>query len=352
MGPTRHEHPRDLSEAGRPTRRHVLGLAAGGLALAACTASGERAESRVDNPPGPAVPSAAASSAGASADSSPPSPTPAPSTASAAPTAQELPRGGRTVFPTYRLAGFCGYPGSPALGKLGIGDLEARAAEIEALAPDYGRDRTMLPVLELIATLVHGKPGPDGLYRSRTDSATIQRHLDVARRHRAYLLLNIQPGRAEFLDEVRAYESWLTQPDVGVALDPEWAVGRGQVPGKVFGRVEAATLNDIGSYVSGLVTAHNLPEKVVLYHQLSPSIVRNESALRAFPGVAWVKSIDGIGARADKVATWTRIVASTPAPLVHLGFKLFFEEDAAAGPLMTPAQVMALTPTPEYVMYE
>lgn len=275
---------------------------------------------------------------------------PPPSSTTASP---QLPRGGVTLFPHYRLVGYCGHPGSAALGRLGTGDLDQRVSEIESMAASYSGDgRTILPVLELIATVVHASPGRDGTYRSRSTDDVIQSYLDAARRHKAYLLLNIQPGRADFLAEVKAYEPWLTQPDVGVALDPEWAVGPGQVPGKVFGRVEAGTLNAVGAYISGLVAAHQLPEKVVLYHQLSPSIVRNEPSLQGFPGVAWVKSVDGIGSPGAKVSTWNRLVALTPQPLVHLGFKLFYEEDAAAGPLMTPAQVMGLTPVPEYVMYE
>src|SRR5262249_42784513 len=38
---------------------------------------------------------------------------------------------------------------------------------------------------------------------------------------------------------------------------------------------------------------------------------------------------------------------------VHAGFKLFFDEDVAKHHrLMTPTQVLALAPRPEYVMYE
>jgi hypothetical protein len=38
---------------------------------------------------------------------------------------------------------------------------------------------------------------------------------------------------------------------------------------------------------------------------------------------------------------------------VHAGFKLFFTEDRAdGGRLMTPEEVLALRPRPEYVMYE
>jgi hypothetical protein len=38
---------------------------------------------------------------------------------------------------------------------------------------------------------------------------------------------------------------------------------------------------------------------------------------------------------------------------VHPGFKLFFDEDSRNGNrIMTPKEVLALTPQPEYVMYE
>jgi hypothetical protein len=67
--------------------------------------------------------------------------------------------------------------------------------------------------------------------------------------------------------------------------------------------------------------------------------------------VALVKSVDGIGAAADKVGTFQRVIASLP-PFVHVGFKLFYDEDTRSGPLMDPAQVLALVPQPEYVLYE
>ncbi len=262
-----------------------------------------------------------------------------------------LPRGGTTIFPAHRLVGFSGYPGAPALGRLGIGALEDRVREIEALGQQYAAGRAQLPVLELIATVVHGTPGADRMYRTRISEAVVQRHLDAARAHRAILLLNIQPGRAAFLDEVKAWERWLREPDVGLALDPEWAVKAGQVPGRVFGSTTGAELDAVAAYVSGIVTAGGLPEKVVLYHQLHASIVRDPAALRPHPGVALVVSVDGIGTPAQKASTWRGIVAQTPDH-VHKGLKLFYEEDARPGPLMTPAQVLALTPKPAYVLYE
>ncbi|HET7474913.1 MAG TPA: hypothetical protein VFJ97_02695 [Dermatophilaceae bacterium] len=308
----------------------AAGAAGAALLLSGCVVSGQ--------PASPAPSPSARPSAGWS--TSPP-----------APTTAQLPRGGRTVFPAYRLVGFSGAPGSPALGRLGVGDLDDRVAEIERVGKAYAQGRQVLPVLELIATVVQAAPGRDGMYRTRARPAVLDDYLAAARRHRGLLLLNIQPGRADFLDEVRSYERWLREPDVGVALDPEWAVGPGQLPGRVFGRTSGAELDRVAGWLAALVRRYGLPEKVMVYHQLHASIVAAPAALRPHTGVALVQSVDGIGSRGDKEATWRRVVARKP-PSAHPGFKLFYEEDRRHGRLMTPAQVLALRPTPEYVLYE
>jgi len=264
----------------------------------------------------------------------------------------QLPRGGRELFPAYRLVGYSGGPGSAAFGRLGVGHLDDRVVEIEQLGAHYAAGRRPMPVLELIAVVAQSHPGPDGSYRVRIGPEVIRSYLEAARRHRAMLLLNIQPGRAHFLDEVRALESWLREPDVGLALDPEWAVRSGQVPGRVFGRTTGAEIDTVAGYLSRLGSDLDLPEKALVVHQLSPDIIRGISAVRARPGVQVIKSVDGIGPPAAKVSTWRRLVADLPAA-VRPGFKLFLSEDAAGhSRLMTPTEVLALHPTPEYVLYE
>jgi hypothetical protein len=281
--------------------------------------------------------------AGTSSDHPAPAPTPEP---------PALPRGGRVLFPAHRLVGYSGGPGSAAFGRLGVGNLDQRVLEIDKLARGYAAGREPLPVLELIAVVVQPWPGRDGTYRVRIPPDVIDTYLAAARRHRALLLLNIQPGRARFLDEVAALERWLVEPDVGVALDPEWAVRPGQVPGRTFGRTTGAEIDAVAGYLAGLVSAHDLPEKALVVHQLRPDIVRGFAALRAHDGVAVVRSVDGIGPPAAKLSTWTGILTDRVSGL-HPGFKLFFSEDAAHGSrLMTPAEVLALRPTPEYVLYE
>ncbi len=280
--------------------------------------------------------------------------TPTPSLSSVAPTPPdppaELPGGGRTLFPRYRLVGYAGREGSESLGRLGIGSIDARGAELIRRARAYAERRQILPVFELVATVATSFPA-DGGYRVRADPGLVDRYLAAARRHRALLLLNIQPGQADFLPEVKAYERWLREPDVGVALDPEWAVGAGQVPGEVYGTTTGRELDGVARYLSKLVAANDLPEKVLVFHQVASSVVQQQGGLRPHPGVVVIKSVDGIGSRGAKETTWRRLTTGMPHHF-RTGFKLFFAEDRQQGALMTPTQVLALRPKPDYIMHE
>jgi hypothetical protein len=248
--------------------------------------------------------------------------------------------------------GYSGGESSAAFGRLGIGSLDKRVDEIERLGKQYAQGgREPLPVLELITVVVQSAPGKDGKYRVRIDDAQIARYLAAARRHRALLLLNVQPGRADFLPEVQALQTWLKEPDVGIALDPEWAVGKRQKPGQAFGHTTAGELNAVATWLGGFTQSRGLPEKALVVHQLATKIISRVQDVRAAAGVAIVLSVDGIGARGEKVATWRKLVKPLPDSM-HPGFKLFFEEDRKRGRLMTPRQVLRLRPTPEYVLYE
>lgn len=335
----------------RATAAAAIALAITGASISACVSPAGRTTPAKPLAGGqvtaPRTPSAWVSPGPTRTLTTGPSVTPTPTPMQVA----ELPRGGRDLFPRYRLVGYAGREGAEALGRLGIGDLDERAAELEKRALPYRENREIMPVFEVIATVVQRQPGADAMYRVRAEDAIIQKYLDAARRHRALLLLNVQPGRADFLPEVKAYEKWLREPDVGIALDPEWAVDAGQLPGRVYGRTTGNELDSVAAYLADLVYRHDLPEKVFVFHQVHASIVSGEEDLRDHPGVVIIKSIDGIGSAGAKEATWTRLTGDIP-PHFHSGFKLFYIEDLEHGPLMTPAQVLALTPKPDYVMHE
>jgi hypothetical protein len=287
-------------------------------------------------------------------------PAPAPPIAEAPPAAptppqpeptKELPRGGRTLFPEHRLVGFCGTPGAPALGSL-LGNLGARGKALEVRAAAYAGERKILPVFELIAGVAQGSPGPDGKYRNRVAPAVVDEYLRAAREAKALLLLNIQPGQSDFLTEVKVFESYLLEPDVGLALDPEWAMAQKQRPGAFWGQTTASAINEVADLLSSVVTEHNLPEKALVFHEVIRGVVKDERSLKPRPGVAIIKSVDGLGPANAKIATYYNLM-EIMAKGVHPGFKLFFDEDTRGGShLMGARDVLGLNPKPEYVMYE
>ncbi len=60
----------------------------------------------------------------------------------------------------------------------------------------------------------------------------IRRYLKAARKAKALLILDIQPGRSDFFTETKRLRKWLKEPDVGLALDPEWRMGPARSPAR------------------------------------------------------------------------------------------------------------------------
>jgi hypothetical protein len=267
----------------------------------------------------------------------------------------ELPRGGRVLFPNHRLVAFYGAPQNPELGALGIGTPAQAARKLLARARGYSRPpRPALPALELISTIAHSAPGRDGLHRERQSDVVIRRYLAAARRARALLILDVQPGQADFFEEVRALQPYLTQPDVGLALDSEWSVPEGVAPGQVIGSTDAATINRISYYLARIVRRYRLPQKPLILHQFTEGMVKDDDqAVLPRPGVAIVSNVDGFGLPELKIDVYRRLAnpaaqSGRPTGLFN-GMKLFFEEDTN---LMSPADVFALRPQPDVIVYE
>jgi hypothetical protein len=314
--------------------------------------------------------------------------------------ASQLPRGGRQILPRQRVVGYYGAPQDPQLGVLGTQPLAESARELNDQARAYAtKGRPVLPALELIAVLAQAHPGDDGLYRLRQTPAVIRRHLAAARRMKGILVLDVQPGHADFMDEVQALEPWLAQPDVSLALDPEWKTPDGVEPGDEIGSTDADTVNDVAAYLATIVRERRLPQKLLIVHQFTEGMVTGRDEIDSRPGVAIVHNVDGFGTPELKAGVYGRLAAlneaaagatgateSTGAPgatgstgatgsagatgstgatgatgatgptgatgarrAAYHGFKLFFQEDAG---LMSPADVLALRPPPDVVVYE
>ena len=107
---------------------------------------------------------------------------------------------------------------------------------------------------------------------------------------------------------------------------------------------------DSNTYIVGIETYRPLEVFSGKIPSLAPH--RNPPHAVLSIGIVLIKSVDGLGPKGAKINTYKFLVKTMPKS-VHAGFKLFFDEDQMKGGiLMTPKEVMALLPEPEYVMYE
>ncbi|MFL6189623.1 MAG: hypothetical protein ACJ75E_07180 [Actinomycetes bacterium] len=286
-----------------------------------------------------------------------PAPDPAPGAAPAAqpattvavtttttPPPPELPRGGRQLFPCYRVVGFYGMQN---LDVLGAGPAEVVAQRLLKVARPYARPgRPVMPMFELIATIAHPFPTPSGLYRTHQEDAIVRSFLKAVRRIDGVLVLDVQPGRDDFLSSLRHWEPYLRQPDVGIALDPEFSMGPGQVPGRHLGRTDAAAINRASAYVAGIVRRQRLPQKLFIIHQFHDSMIRDKARIAIRPGLAMTWNADGFGARSAKLEDYR---SYTRDRRFHPGLKLFYENDVD---IMSPREVMRLKPPPRVINYQ
>jgi hypothetical protein len=329
---------RRQQQAATARSRRRWGLAAGAVALTLGATAAGLAVDRGPRDPGQ----------GAGPVAQPPA-TPPAATQPAAPTTTlppppELPRGGRKLFPDYTVVGFYGMQN---LDVLGAGPPDVVAQRLLKVARPYARPgRPVMPMFELIATVAHPFPTPSGLYRTHQEDEIVQRFLKAVRKIDGLLVLDVQPGRDDFVASVRHWERYLREPDVGIALDPEFAMGPGQVPGKHLGRTSAAAINEASAYVAGIVRRHRLPQKLFMIHQFHGSMMRDKAKVAIRPGLAMTWNADGFGVRSAKLEDYR---SYTRDRRFHPGLKLFYENDVD---LMSPREVMRLKPPPRVINYQ
>lgn len=249
-----------------------------------------------------------------------------------------------------RLVAYYGTPLSENMGILGEYDAEEMMRKLKAQAAVYSEldpERPAIPTIELIATVAQRSPGPEGLYITPPSKEVIDEYVKLAEKHGALIMLDVQLGRADVMQAVQEVEEYLRLPNVHLAIDTEYSVGPGQVPGEDLGHVEGADIQEAVEYVDNLVKEENLPDKVVLVHQFAGGIVRNKEAIHPTKHVEVPLNYDGFGDAAVKQSVYGKLVRGEP--IQYGGFKLFHKNDK---PLMTPKQVLQLDPAPVMVNYQ
>jgi hypothetical protein len=239
-----------------------------------------------------------------------------------------------------------GTAGTGSLGVLGESGPDEMHRRLLDAAEAFARpSQPVQPVYELIVTVADRSPGKDRDYSHDIDREAVRHYVEAARRNGALLLLDLQPGRSDFLDVAQRWQWALEQPHVGLALDPEWRMHRA-VPGTTIGHVSAFEVNRTARWLSQLTKQRGLPEKLFVLHQFRTSMIEDIGAIGARAHLAMVQHVDGFGTRSQKLQTY-RTVAE-PEQFV-MGFKLFYDEDTD---LMTPAAVQRIRPRVRFVSYQ
>ena len=271
--------------------------------------------------------------------------------AAPAPAPAQLPGGGRVLFPGHLLVALYGHPGTPGLGALGQQDLTASVARARRAAAPYRAlgKVPVVPAFEIIATVAEASPGPDHDYSSATPVADLLPWVRRATAAGMYVILDLQPGRASLLAQAKLYQSLLELPNVGLALDPEWKLGPGQLPLRQIGSVSIGEVNSVVRWLAGLTARYQLPQKLLVLHQFRLSMIRDERALdTSHHDLAILFHMDGQGTPAAKRQTWAAVTRAAPHG-VFFGWKDFYAKDH---PMLDPRQTITRTPRLSMISYQ
>ncbi len=254
----------------------------------------------------------------------------------------EIPGGGLLMFPGRRLVAFYGNPTTRFLGVLGEQGPAETAERIAEVGAPYAADGlTVLPTFEIIATVASSRAGADNDYSQEMDIPTLQPWVDFAAENGVYVVLDLQPGRTDFLTQAKRYEELLRLPHVGLALDPEWRLKPNQVHLQQIGSVTAEEVNAVSEWLAALTRDNALPQKLLLLHQFKFTMLPDREDIVGRPELALVLQMDGQGPLATKYETWRALTAGAEDVPWMWGWKSFYDEDS---PMATPAQVLDLEP--------
>jgi hypothetical protein len=209
----------------------------------------------------------------------------------------------------------------------------------------------VVPALDYIAVSAQNVPARDGKYRLRMPASQIGKAIGLAERIEGLVFLDVQPGWSTMEEELPRLAPYLKRPNVELALDPEFALTDGKRPGAWVGTLNAAQINYAARFLAKIVRENHLPPKILVIHRFTEPMVTDFRSIKPLPEVELVMNMDGFGAPPLKAFTYKAYIARQPVQFT--GFKLFYKNDVRNGQhLMTPAEILRLSPRPSFILYQ
>lgn len=210
----------------------------------------------------------------------------------------------------------------------------------------------VIPALHYIAVVAQATPQKDNKWRLRMPEHQIDSVIAIAKLHDALVFLDVQVGLSTVQEEIPKLEKYLLNPNIHLGIDPEFSMKDGTAPGKKIGTFDAEDINYCTEYLANLVKDYNLPPKILVVHRFTKNMITNYKKIKLRPEVQIVIDMDGFGSPELKYSTQTRFIRSEP--IQFTGFKLFYKNDTAQKPyrLITPEELMKLSPRPVYIQFQ
>ena len=259
------------------------------------------------------------------------------------------------ILPFNRIVAYYGNFYSKGMGILGEYDQEEVLRRLQVEVEKWNQadpETPVVPAIDYIAVTAQASAGADGMYRFRMPDAHVDKAIEMAKQVDGIVILEIQAGKSNLMDEIRHFEHYLSQPQVHLAIDPEFAMKYGQPPGTVVGTVDATQINEAAEYLATLVNEFHLPPKILIVHRYTRAMVTHADQITPLPEVQIVMDMDGWGPPEQKFDTYQAYIYSEPVQFT--GFKLFYKNDVkrVGSKLLTPQEILELTPQPSFIQYQ
>ena len=174
------------------------------------------------------------------------------------------PAGHRDYLAENQILSYYGNPYATGMGILGelepeelVSRLLAHAAEYDALNGEMG----VRPALHIVWATAQASEGREGTYLLYVDKGTMREYIDLACRKGLLVFIDLQIGRSDVATEVEKALPFLEQPHVHLALDPEFAMPPGEVPGEAIGTLDAEDVNTAQRMVQEFAEERGLQRK-------------------------------------------------------------------------------------------
>lgn len=242
-----------------------------------------------------------------------------------------------------------GNPHTARMGVLGAASGAERAAALRKQADAYQplTTKKVVGAYHVVAVVAQPHAGADQKWRRRESHTLIRALLQEARANGFLLVLDIQPGRSAPVEEVAFLRPLLEEPDVHLAIDPEFTMDDGCVPGRLIGHLHAADVNRAIDLLQEIVASRGLPPKLLILHQFTVHMLPDKAAIRSTAAVDVILDMDGFGPQSLKISSYRTVMRQHP--LEFPAIKMFYKQDTG---LFSPQQVMQLRPAPALVVYQ